>query len=499
MRQEVQAYLNKALEHNLKIEQEYWITRQSDGSKRWVRNKGMVVLNAHNIPLAIVGTLQDITERRQTELAIEELAHFDQLTGLPNRLLLNDRFKYAINLAQRNNEPIAVLFLDLDHFKDINDTLGHSIGDKVLMEIANRLKSVLREQDILSRQGGDEFILILPNTDADGAALVASKLIEIIALPCLIEQHELSVTASVGIAIYPNDGTTLELLSKNADIAMYRAKNEGRNQFSFYTPEMQTQYARKLTLANALRHALERNELQLHYQPQLSINTGHIIGVEALLRWYHPELGMVSPAEFIPIAESNGLIIAIGEWVLRTAAQQLKYWIVSGFKPMVMAVNLSAVQFRQSNLPELITSILDEVELPHQYFELELTEAVAMDNPLTAIVVMDKLHDQGIRMAIDDFGTGYSSLSYLKKFNVYKLKIDQSFVRDIIVDLEDRAIVTAIINLASNLGLQTIAEGVETAEQLDFLRSQGCNEAQGYYFSKPLTAAQFEDYARAMK
>jgi len=453
-------------------------------------------LNEAGEIIEVTCTYTDITERKNAEKQIKNLAHFDQLTGLPNRTLLIDHFKYAFSLAQRSNEPMAVMFLDLDHFKDINDTLGHSIGDQVLMEAAKRLKTVIREQDTLSRQGGDEFILILPSSDADGAAMVASKLIEAVSQPCVIEQHELIVTPSIGIAIYPEDGTTLELLSKNADAAMYRAKQGGRNNFRFYTPEMQAQSSRNLTLANSLRHAVERNEMQLNYQPQFTIQDGHIIGVEALLRWQHPELGMVSPSEFIPIAENSGQIISIGEWVLRTAVRQLKHWIDIGLSPMVMAVNLSAVQFRQYNLPELVTEILDTEKLPHQYLELELTEAAAMDNPQAAIEMMDRLHERGIRMSIDDFGTGYSSLSYLKKFKVYKLKIDQSFVRDITEDPEDKAIVTAIISMANGLGLQTIAEGVETYNQLAFLRMQGCNEVQGYYFSKPLTADQVEGFVK---
>lgn len=445
--------------------------------------------------LGAMAMVQDVTERKRAEERIERLAHFDQLTGLPNRTLLNDHFKFAISLAQRSGESLAVMFIDLDHFKDINDTLGHSIGDQILMEVAKRLKVALCEGDTLSHPGGDEYIVILPNSDADGAALVASKLIEAVAQPCHIEQHELIVTPSIGIAIYPYDGTDMETLSKNADSAMYRAKREGRNDFRFYSPEMQILSARNLQLANALRHALARNELQLHYQPQVSIQDGKIVGAEALLRWQHPQLGMISPGEFIPIAEDNGQIIPIGEWVLRMATRQLKDWMDGGMPPMMMAVNLSAVQFRQYDFPELVVRILDEVKLPHHYLELELTEAVAMNNPSAAIEVMNKLHERGIRMSIDDFGTGYSSLSYLKKFKAYKLKIDQSFVRDITDDPEDRAIVTAIINMASSLGLQTIAEGVETASQLAFLHLQGCNEVQGYYFSKPLTAEQFEDFA----
>ncbi|MFA6014372.1 MAG: EAL domain-containing protein [Gallionellaceae bacterium] len=491
--------VDKALSDALDGSSEYDIVYRvsiADGTFKVIHALAEVVRDTAGKPLVMRGTVQDISEKRLSERRIEELSHFDQLTGLPNRTLLIDHFKFSLSLAQRGGESLAVMFLDLDHFKNINDTLGHSIGDQLLKEVATRLKTVLREVDVLSRQGGDEFILILPGADADGAAQVAAKLIEVVSLPCHVEQQELIVTPSIGISIYPYDGETLELLSKNADTAMYRAKDGGRNNFRFFTPEMQTQSARNLQLANALRYALARNELSLHYQPQLSIEDGHIVGAEALLRWQHPELGMVSPAEFIPIAEDIGQIIQIGEWVLRTAAKQLKDWLDSGMPPITMAVNLSAVQFRQLRLTELVVQILDEIELPHKYLELELTEAAMMDNPLDAIAVMNRLHEQGIHMSIDDFGTGYSSLSYLKQFKVYKLKIDQSFVRDITDDNEDKAIVTAIINMATSLGMQTIAEGVETAGQLAFLRLQGCREVQGYYFSKPLPTEQFEAFAR---
>ena len=439
---------------------------------------------------------RDITEKKRTEAQVERLAHFDQLTGLPNRGQIQARFQFALNLAQRGGESMAVMFLDLDHFKNINDTLGHSVGDRLLVQVAQRMARTLRAEDTLSRLGGDEFILMLPAIGAEGAQQVAKKLIEAVARPCQIEQYELVSTVSIGIALYPQDGEDFETLSKNADAAMYRVKQGSRNNFCFFTQEMQAHSARSLQLVNAMHHALVREEFGLHYQPQVSLQDGRLVGAEALLRWQHPELGAVSPAEFIPIAEDSGQILVIGEWVLRTAVTQFKRWIDAGMAPLVVAVNLSAVQFRHPNLVAMVTQILDEAGLPAECLELELTEAMAMDNPLAAIALMNQLHERGVRLSIDDFGTGYSSLSYLKKFNVSKLKIDQSFVHDISEDADDKAIVTAIINLATSLGLQTIAEGVETAGQLAFLRLQGCDEVQGYYFSKPLPAAAFEAFFR---
>lgn len=418
----------------------------------------------------------DITDKKLAEERIEKLAHFDALTGLPNRNLLLDRFNYAASLAHRNKEQMAVMFLDIDHFKHINDSLGHSMGDRLLQELARRLKENLREGDTISRMGGDEFILVLPNTNANGAVQVASQLIEVVSKSYAIDMHELIVTASIGIALYPDDALDFETLSKNADAAMYRVKKSGRNGYHFYTSELNERSSRTLQLSIALRSALRNNELHLLYQPQLSIDDGHVIGAEALLRWNHPELGAISPVEFISLAEESGQIIPIGEWVIRTAAQQMKDWIEGGLTPMIMAVNISSVQFRQAGISKKVTSILDEVGLPHECFEMELTEAVAMDDPEGAIAIMDALYDCNIQMSVDDFGTGYSSLNYLKKFKVYKLKIDQSFVRDVTHNSEDKAIVTAIINMASGLGIKTIAEGVETAAQLSFLRMQGCDE-----------------------
>ena len=471
---------------------EIW-NRRKDGSVYPEMLSIIRVLGAKGEVSHYIGITSDITQHKAAQERIQRLAHFDPLTGLPNRALLNDRVNHDLSTAQRHHTQLAVLFVDLDHFKNVNDTLGHRIGDELLVAIASRLKAAVRDVDTVSRQGGDEFILILPDTGAAGAAHVAGKLLEAVAQPCQIEGFDLSVTLSIGIALYPGDGEDFEALSRSADAAMYRAKHDGRNTYRFFTAEMQARSAHNLQMENALRRVLERNQLLLHFQPQLSLPDNRLIGVEALLRWQHPELGMIAPADFIPIAEESGQILSIGEWALRTAVQQMKSWMDAGLAPMTMAVNLSAVQFRHPQLPGRVAQILDEVKLPPQYLELELTESVAMDDAPAAIAIMDQLHARGVRMSIDDFGTGYSSLSYLKRFKVHRLKIDQSFVHDIGEDPEDRA----IISLAKSLGLQTIAEGVETEAQLAFLRKQGCNEVQGYYFSKPLPADAFEAFVRA--
>lgn len=470
--------------------------RRKDGSEYTVRAFITPLLDTNGNPTHYLSVKENITEQLQAEARIQHLAYFDQLTGLPNRIQMNDRFNYSINLAQRANQTLAVMFFDLDHFKTINDTLGHNAGDKLLVELTRRFKTVLREEDTLSRLGGDEFILLLPETDENGAIVVVEKLLNLVAKPYELDGNEIVNSISIGIALYPQDGQDVETLSKNADTAMYRVKNSGRNNYCFFTKEMQAHSTRILQLTNALRHALIRDELSLHYQPQVSMRDGRIIGAEALLRWNNSEMGMVSPAEFIPIAESSGLILPIGEWVLRTATKQLKKWLDDGLPPMAVAVNISSVQFRHPNLPKLVSQILDEADLLPEYLELELTESVAMDEPKRAISVMNNIHSRGVRMSIDDFGIGYSSLNYLKKFKIYKLKIDQSFVRDISTDGDDKAIVTTIINMAESLGMRTIAEGVETASQLEFLRLQGCDEIQGYYFSPPLPTDDFELYVR---
>lgn len=433
---------------------------------------------------------REINDRKHDQERIYWLAHYDPLTGLPNRTLLAERSHHAIRAASEGGTPLAVIFLDLDHFKHVNDSLGHRVGDALLVEIAKRLRAVVRDKDTVSRLGGDEFILLLPGANAHGAARVAGKLQEASRQHYQIGHHELTMAPSMGIALFPQDGADFDTLTQSADVAMYRAKLDGRNTYRFFTPEMQAQSVRALLLENALRRALERNQLHLHYQPQITIATGEIRSVEALLRWEHPDLGSISPAEFIPIAEDSGQILQIGEWVMQTALDQLQHWHTMGMDWLAMAVNLSALQFRQPQLPELVSRLLDSTSLRANRLELELTEGVAVDDPRSAIATMDQLHARGVRMSMDDFGTGYSSLSQLKRFQIYKLKIDQSFVRDLGNDSNDRAIVSAIIRMAQALGIRTTAEGVETSEQLSYLREQGCDEAQGYYFSKPLPAHQ---------
>lgn len=463
------------------------------GTRRWLETHAVPMRNGDGEVTSLLGITRDITDKKETQNRIEIMANYDALTSLPNRLKLEEQLAYVLSLAKRHNWKFALLFLDIDHFKDINDTLGHGVGDELLIKFAHRIKESLREEDILARFGGDEFVILLPDTNEIDAQQVAQKILSVINAPFPFINNELTVSASIGIAMYPEDGSDRETLYKHADTAMNRAKREGRNNYSCFTKEMQLSAKRNLKLSNALYHALKKNELHLVYQPQISAKTGELIGAEALLRWEHPLYGTVSPAEFIPIAENNGLILPIGEWVLRTAIKQLKKWMKEGMSPIIVAVNLSAVQFRNVNLPFLIQDILTSTGLAPEYLELELTEGVTMNNPQNAIEIMNKLHDLGIKMSLDDFGTGYSSLSYLKKFKVYKLKIDRSFVSDISENPEDKAIVTTIINMAHSLGLATIAEGVETLEQLQYLREEGCDEIQGYYYSKPLKAEVFQN------
>ncbi len=474
---------------------ELW-NRRKDGTvyPEWLsiselRDPGGQVMN-------YVAIATDITQRKEDEQRIRMLADFDVLTGLPNRRLLKDRSDNALRQAQRQGEALALMFLDLDRFKNVNDSLGHQAGDELLIQVAQRLKAVLREQDTVCRLGGDEFVLLCPGTDAAGAANLATKLLDSTAQRLQIDRQELTVTFSIGVALYPADGDTFEALSMCADTAMYRAKQAGRNAYRFFAPEMRLESSRGLQLENDLRSALELRQLELVYQPQVSLRGGRVVGMEALLRWQHPTLGSVPPNEFIPVAEECGLILSIGEWMLRTATRQLRDWLDAGLPVQQMAVNLSATQFRHASLPDLVSQVLQETGLPAQCLEFELAERLVMDNPLDAIVILNQLHQRGVRMSIDDFGTAYSSLNYLKRFRVYKLKIDQSFVSDIEHDPDDKAIIISIIALARSMGLQTIAEGVETQGQLAFLMEQGCDEAQGLFYSAPLSAEHFELFVR---
>ena len=449
---------------------------------------------AHSLSL-VLDNAREMEEVKRTRQSLDHMAHFDALTDLPNRALLNDRVQQAISHAQRNGNMIGILFLDLDNFKLVNDTIGHTLGDVLLKRVAHRLLDCLREGDTAARLGGDEFIVMLPDiTDTQDAAKVARKILESLTPPLTIGQHEVFVSVSIGISLYPHNSDNMEGLLADADNAMYHAKKLGKNNYQFFTPEMNISAQHYMKLEKHLRRALEQNEFVLYYQPQVDIETGLIIGVEALIRWFNTELGMIVPGDFIPLAEETGLIVPIGAWVLKTACAQARLWQQNGLQIRV-AVNLSSRQFhhvqshQQSQHPLLATVLnaLDETGLPPELLELEITEGILMQHLDTTMEILNALKDKGVRLSIDDFGTGYSSLNYLKRFPIDTLKIDKSFVNDITTDHNDKAIVAAITAMARQLNLEVVAEGVETKAQLEFLRElQHCQTIQGYYFSKPL-------------
>lgn len=446
-----------------------------------VKGEGDEVLIERSIRHAI--------ERRRVELRLAQLAHFDSLTGLANRALFQSRLAHAIARAGRDGKSVALMFIDLDRFKAINDTLGHAAGDRLLVSVAERLRACVREADTIARLGGDEFTVILENvTNVEGVAVVAQKILNAMARPFLLHGRELFVTPSIGITVYPRDDAQVDGLLRNADSAMYKAKEQGRNTYQFYRAEMSARSLERLELESKLRMALERGEFVLHYQPKVEVRSGRIIGVEALVRWRRREEGLIPPGKFIPIAEETGLIVPIGEWVLREAAAQLKRWRQAGCRDLTMAVNLSPRQFRQQNLAAVIADAVDGARLDPQALEFEITETVLMEDTHASSATLAAMKDKGVKISVDDFGTGYSSLNYLKRFPIDTLKIDQSFVRDITSDADDAAIASAIIALAHSLRLQVIAEGVETAGQLEFLRERGCDQAQGFLFSRPLPA-----------
>ncbi len=430
----------------------------------------------------------DITEHRATEQRLIHLTHHDALTDLPNRLLLRDRLALALDEAQRHRAVLAVLYVDLDRFRNINESLGHTVGDQLLIEAARRLKQAVGDSGTVSRHGGDEFTVLLPEADADAAAHTAQMLLATLAQPISVDSQQLVVSASIGIATYPTDGHDVDALLQASDIAMYRAKQDGGNLFRFHSAEIQQQISKTLQTENAMHRALRNEEFELFYQPQIELASGRTIGCEALLRWRDPVVGMRSPEEFVPVAEESGLILPLGAWVMKAAAAQCKAWHDAGWTHLVVAVNVSALQFRQERFVDQVAQVLASSGLPAQALEIELTESAVADDPERTIALIQSLHDLGVRLSIDDFGTGYSSLSYLKRFNIDKLKIDQSFVRDLMSDSDSASIVQAVISMSANLGLTAIAEGVETAAQAAWLQARGCSEAQGYLFARPMDA-----------
>ena len=444
-----------------------------------------------------VGVLTDITERKHAEHQLRFLAEHDTLTELPNRVLMLDRLEQLIHKAERNGNALAVLFIDLDHFKHINDTLGHPVGDELLRQVALRIIKPLRTSDTLSRTGGDEFIILLPDLQsvADSGRVTEAVLAEL-ARPFTLDEHEVVISASIGIAVFPNDGNTPQRLIQCADMAMYHGKENGRNTYHFYTEGMNAKVFERMSLEHRLRVGLDRHEFLLHYQPQVSVATGEIVGVEALARWNHPELGMIPPGRFIPVAEDSGLILKLGHWVLTEACRQAQAWRQAGLREIAVAVNVSAIQFREQGFVDTVRAVLAETGLPPHLLELELTESLVMDRVEHTISRLRELKDSGVKLSIDDFGTGYSALTYLKRFPIDKLKIDQCFVRGVVGDPQDAAIIRAIITLADSLKLVTIAEGVETAEVCGALRVLGCHAIQGYFYARPQAAADVEQLIR---
>jgi diguanylate cyclase (GGDEF)-like protein/PAS domain S-box-containing protein len=474
---------------------EVWDRRKDGGTyPKWLTIS--TLKNAAGEVTHYIGSFTDITERKAAEDRIHHLAHHDALTGLPNRFHLQGRLEQALATARRDHRPLAVIFLDLDRFKIVNDTLGHHVGDQLLIAVAHRLRASVRSSDIVARLGGDEFVLVLTDAEASAAHQLAEKILRSLANTYHVGAHVLHSTPSLGIAMFPADGDSVETLMKNADTAMYHAKSAGRNNVQFFTAAMNEEASARLTFENSLRQAVEHGEFELHFQPQIELESGRLVGVEALVRWRHPQQGLISPLEFIPLAEETGLIVPLGEWVLDRALRQLAAWRDSGIDGLRMAVNLSAHQLRNPAFASSVAEALEIHRIPPERLELEITESAAMDDPQATIEQLGRLRRMGIDLAIDDFGTGYSSLAYLKLLPIRRLKLDRSFVMDIEHDANDAAICSATIALAHSLGLGVVAEGVETEAQRDYLARLDCDIVQGYLFSRPLPAREAEAYLR---
>ena len=469
--------------------------RTAKGAEKWIWERGAGVRDDAGQVVALEGFVSDITERKLTEQRLAQLAQFDTLTGLPNRLLLHDRLAQSLTQARRHDRKVGVVFVDLDRFKLVNDTLGHYAGDLLIAEVARRLMRCVRPGDTVGRISGDEFAVVLADlAHADDAALVAQKILEALAEPYQLAGSEAFATASIGIAVYPGDGDDAEDLLRNADMAMYRAKESTRNAYCFFTAEMNQRSAEKMQLNNDLRHAIERGEFVLHYQPKVALGDVALMGFEALLRWNHPTRGLVPPGQFVPALEESGLIVPVGEWVLREACAQIARWQRAGFVPVPVAVNLSGRQFRRRDLDEVVSGVLAAAGVAPALLELEITESCLMEDPEQAVRLLHRLRDAGVRISVDDFGTGYSSLSYLTRLPITALKIDRSFVRDAVTNAEAASIVRAVIDMAHNLRFTVVAEGVETAQQVAFLRRHECDQAQGYHYARPAGAERILDW-----
>jgi diguanylate cyclase (GGDEF)-like protein/PAS domain S-box-containing protein len=488
-RERVKSSFNETMNSDAQCWSEEYSFRRADGGYVFVLDRGYIIRNASGQAVRAIGTMMDITQRRQAEEIIRYQAVYDQLTGLPNRILFNDRLLASLKQAKKNEKMLAVMFLDLDRFKKINDTLGHAAGDRLLEGFAGRISDTLRSTDTVARWGGDEFTVLLPEINClEDAIKTAQRILDNLKPAFKLEQQAFHISSSIGIALYPNDGEDAETLVKNADAALYRAKERGRNNYQLYTATLNPEGSQLLNIENRLHEALEQGEFEIFYQPKVNITTWKIQGMEALLRWKHPELGLVSPATFIPIAEENGLIVPIGEWVLQTACTQNKAWQDALQPDLRVAVNFSARQFQQFNLVQMVANCLERTGLAPKYLELEITETTAMQDVDYTTKVLRELQAMGVQIALDDFGTGYCSLNYLKKFPLNILKIDKSFVSELTTDPCERAIANAVATLGRDLNLSVVAEGVETKEQLDCLRSLHCHEIQGHYFSTALSA-----------
>jgi diguanylate cyclase (GGDEF)-like protein/PAS domain S-box-containing protein len=467
---------------------------RKDGERRSVIASG-VPLKTNGTITGLIGAAQDITERKKMEEEITHLAHHDALTGLPNRRLFMDIVHGELAQARRNHKRLAILFLDLDRFKEINDTLGHKTGDEMLKAISVRLKANIRESDRVARIGGDEFNVILADiARVEDISAVTNKIMNSFRKPFMIAGHELHMTTSIGISVYPDDGEEIDTLFRYADIAMYHAKETGKNTYQFYNPEINIRTVERMKMEGWMRRAIERGELTVYYQPQINIRTNKIVSAEALVRWEHPKLGLLEPNRFIPLAEETGFIISIDEWVMRNVCQQSALWQADGMPPLCMTVNLSARQFQNPELVNKVSQILDETGMDPDCLDIEITESLAMSNVESTAIRLRELSEMGVHISIDDFGTGYSSLSYLKRLPIERLKIDKSFIQDITTDPDDRAIINAVTAMAHNMRMKVIAEGVETEEQLSFVHSSDCDEVQGYLFSRPLPEKQFRNF-----